>query len=73
MRAAERAARWAGAKQKPRVRAAPVDPALAARAREAIERAHRLRVKVRGATLELDFRDEHGLAELVEALEAAAG
>ena len=36
VRAAERAARWAGAKQKPRARAAPVDPALAVRVREAL-------------------------------------
>jgi hypothetical protein len=28
---------------------------------------------VRGTTLEVDFRDEHGLREVVEALEAAAG
>jgi hypothetical protein len=28
---------------------------------------------VRGTTIEIDFTDEHGLAELVEALEAAAG
>ena len=34
VRAAEQAARWAGARQKPR-RRAPVDPALAARARTA--------------------------------------
>src|SRR5438477_12995820 len=38
VRAAERAARWAGARQKPRVKAAPVDPALAARVRDALRR-----------------------------------
>ena len=35
VRAAEQRAKWAGAKQKPRQRAAPVDPALAARVRDA--------------------------------------
>jgi ParB family chromosome partitioning protein len=73
VRAAERAARWAGARQRPRVRAAPVDPALAARAREALRRLTGYDSRIRGTTLELDFRDEHGLAEVVEALEAAAG
>jgi len=73
VRAAERAARWAGAKQKPRARTAPVDPALAGRAREALRRITGYETHVRGTTLEIDFRDEHGLAELVEALEAAAG
>jgi ParB family chromosome partitioning protein len=73
VRAAERAARWAGAKQKPRTRTSPVDPALAARARDALRRITGFESRLRGATLELDFRDEHGLLELVEALEAAAG
>jgi ParB family chromosome partitioning protein len=73
VRAAERAARWAGARQKPRARAAPVDPALAARAREGLKRITGFESRVRGTTIELDFRDEHGLAELVEALEASAG
>jgi ParB family chromosome partitioning protein len=73
VRAAERAARWAGAKQKPRTRTSPVDPALAARARDALRRITGFESRLRGATLELDFGDEHGLLELVEALEAAAG
>jgi ParB family transcriptional regulator, chromosome partitioning protein len=73
VRAAERAARWAGAKQRPRARAGPVDPALAARARDALRRLTGLDAHVRGTTVALDFRDEYGLAELVEALEAAAG
>ena len=38
VRAAEQRAKWAGAKQKPRIRATPVDPALAARVRTAVER-----------------------------------
>ena len=37
VRAAEQRAKWAGAKQKPRIRATPVDPALAARVRAALE------------------------------------
>jgi len=73
VRAAERAARWAGARQKPRTRTAAVDPLLAGRAREALRALTGFDARVRGSTLELDFRDEHGLAELVEALEAAAG
>ncbi len=73
VRAAERAARWAGARQTPRARAAPVDPALAARAREALRSLTGFDSHIRATTLELDFGDEHGLAELVESLEAAAG
>ena len=37
VRAAEQRAKWAGARQRPRTRPAPVDPALAERARAAIE------------------------------------
>jgi ParB family chromosome partitioning protein len=73
VRAAERAARWAGARQKPRVRSAPVDPALAARAGDALRRLTGHEARIRGTVLELDFGDEHGLRELVEALETAAG
>jgi ParB family chromosome partitioning protein len=73
VRAAERAARWAGAKQKPRARPAPVDPALAVRVREALVRLTGRPARVRGSTIEIEFTDEHDLRELVEALEAAAG
>ena len=73
VRAAERAARWAGAKQKPRARAAPVDPALAVRVREALVRLTGRPARVRGSTIEIEFTDEHDLRELVEALEAATG
>jgi ParB family chromosome partitioning protein len=74
VRAAEQAARWAGARQKPRrAKASPVDPALAGRAREAVRRLTGFDARVRGARLEVEFADEHGLAELVEALEAANG
>jgi ParB family chromosome partitioning protein len=72
VRAAERAARWAGAQQRPRVRAVPVDPALAARAREAMKRLTGHDAHVRGGRLEIEFGDEHGLQELVEALENAS-
>jgi ParB family transcriptional regulator, chromosome partitioning protein len=72
VRAAEQRAKWAGAKQKPRVRTAPVDPALASRARDAIERLTGWRARVGTSRIELSFADEHELAELVEALEAAA-
>src|SRR5207253_10471629 len=37
VRAAEQRAKWAGARQRPRTRSAPVDPALADRVRKAIE------------------------------------
>jgi ParB family chromosome partitioning protein len=73
VRAAERAARWAGAKQKPRARAAPVDPALAVRVREALVRLTGRPARVRGSAIEIEFTDEHDLRELVEALEAATG
>jgi ParB family chromosome partitioning protein len=73
VRAAERAARWAGAKQKPRARAAPVDPALAVRVREALVRLTGRPARVRGSAIEIEFTDEHDLRELVEAFEAATG
>jgi hypothetical protein len=72
VRAAEQRAKWAGAKQKPRVRATPVDPALAARLREALEQLTGFRARVARGRVELPFADEHELAELVEALERAA-
>ncbi|HET8528619.1 MAG TPA: ParB/RepB/Spo0J family partition protein [Gaiellaceae bacterium] len=69
VRAAEQRAKWAGARQRPRVRSAPVDPALAARAREALERLTGFRPRVGASRVEIPFADEHELAELVEALE----
>jgi ParB family chromosome partitioning protein len=68
VRAAERAARWAGARTKPRKRT-PVDPALAARVRGAIARATGLDVRIAAGRLELPFADEHELAEIAEAFE----
>jgi ParB family chromosome partitioning protein len=47
----------------------PVDPALAERARDAIERLTGRRARVTSSRIELAFADEHELAEIVEALE----
>jgi ParB family transcriptional regulator, chromosome partitioning protein len=69
VRAAEQRARWAGARQKPRTRSAPVDPALAARVREALERITGFHAKVGRSRIEIEFADEHELAALAEALE----
>ncbi|MGZ6728981.1 MAG: ParB/RepB/Spo0J family partition protein [Gaiellaceae bacterium] len=71
VRAAERAARWAGAKTKPR-RVAKVDPALAARVREAAERVTGFTAHVRAGRLEIAFMDETELEELAEVLERLA-
>jgi ParB family chromosome partitioning protein len=68
VRAAERAARWAGAKTKPR-KVATVDPALAERARKAAERATGFSARIVSSRLEIAFGDETELEELVEALE----
>ncbi len=68
VRNAERAARWAGAKTKPR-KAPKVDPALAERARKAAERATGFPARIRAGHLELAFGDEAELEELAEALE----
>ena len=72
VRAAEQKARWAGAKQKPRTKGAPVDPALAARVRVAAERLTGLPVRLTRGRLEIQFADEYELAELAEALERYA-
>ena len=72
VRAAERAARWAGARTKPRRAGAAVDPELAARARVALERLAGAPVKVTPRRIEIGFADETELAEIVEALERAA-
>jgi ParB family transcriptional regulator, chromosome partitioning protein len=67
-RAAERAAQDAGAKRKPRKKSA-VDPALADRVREAFERATGFQARVGPDQVVVEFRDEHELEELAEALE----
>jgi len=72
VRAAEQRAKWAGARRRPRVRATPVDPALAARVRDAVERLTGFHAKVGSGRIELVFADEHELENLAEALEHAA-
>jgi ParB family chromosome partitioning protein len=70
VRASERAARWAGARTKPR-KAAPVDPALAERVRAATERLTGAPVRVLSGRIEISFQSETQLEELAESLEAA--
>jgi ParB family transcriptional regulator, chromosome partitioning protein len=72
VRAAEQRAKWAGAKQKPRLRVAPVDPVLATRVRDALAQLTGFDAKVGRGRVELPFADEHELAELAEALARAA-
>jgi len=70
VRAAERAARWAGAQRKPRREpATKVDPALAERVRVACERATGFRPRVTASRIEIPIADDHELAEFAEALE----
>ena len=70
VRAAERAARWAGARRKPRLQPTTrIDPALAERVRIAFERTTGFRPKVTATRVEIPISDEHELAELAEALE----
>ena len=71
VRGAERAAQNGGAKRRPR-RSATFDPELASRAKTAAERLTGLPARVTNSGLEIRFDDETALAELVEALEAAA-
>lgn len=71
VRAAERAARWAGARTKTRRAAPTVDPQLAERARSALARLTGAEVQVRPGRLEIPFADETELAEIAEALTAA--
>jgi ParB family chromosome partitioning protein len=70
VRAAEREARWAGAKTTRRRRAV-ADPDLAARVRVAAERLTGLSARVSARGLEIPVADETQLAELAEALERA--
>ena len=67
-RAAERAAQDAGARRKPR-RKTTVDPALAARVRDAVHKATGFSARVAPCHVEIEFRDEHELEELAEAFE----
>jgi len=72
VREAERAARWKGARRKPR-RATKVDPVLADRACAAAQLVTGMRARLGPGRVELLFSDEVELAELVESLERAAG
>jgi ParB family chromosome partitioning protein len=70
VRAAERAARWAGARTRPRrPRRAPPDPMLAERVKAAAEALTGLTARVTPDRLEIHFADEHDLAQLAEVLE----
>jgi ParB family chromosome partitioning protein len=68
VRAAERAARWSGARTKPRKKT-PVDPALAARVKEGLQRLTGLEARVAPGKIELAYDDEHDLEELAESLD----
>ncbi|HZQ04095.1 MAG TPA: ParB/RepB/Spo0J family partition protein [Gaiellaceae bacterium] len=69
VRAAERAARWSGARTKPRTKTA-VDPVLAARVQAVLERLTGLEARVATGRIELAFASEHELEELADRLEA---
>src|SRR2546421_4314656 len=64
VRAAEQRAKWAGARQRPRTRSTPVDPALAERGRNALEQLTGRHARVVPGRGELPFGDEYDLAEL---------
>ena len=68
VRAAERAARWAGARTKER-KSATVDPVLAGRVRNAFKRLTGFEAKVGRAGVHLPLESETQLEELAEALE----
>jgi ParB family chromosome partitioning protein len=68
VRAAERAARWSGARTKPRTKS-HVDPALAARVKQGLQRLTGLEARIAPGKVELAYTDEHDLEELAEALE----
>jgi len=72
VRAAERAARWAGAKTKQRRQTTKLDPALVARGKTAADRITGFSSRIVSNRLEISFADEPELEELVEALEKAA-
>ncbi|HEY7537153.1 MAG TPA: ParB/RepB/Spo0J family partition protein [Gaiellaceae bacterium] len=68
VRAAERAARWSGARTKPRTKT-PVDPVLAARVKTALEQLTGLDVRVAPGRVELAYDGEADLEQVAEALE----
>jgi ParB family chromosome partitioning protein len=69
VRGAEKAAQDGGAARKPRT-ATKVDPALAARARDQVERVTGFQSRISGGKLEIHFGTEVRLEELVEVLES---
>ena len=71
VRNAERAARWAGAKQKQTRGRSTVDPALAERVVAAVKKATGREATVRAGRIEIAYTDKWDLAELAEALERA--
>ena len=68
VRAAERAARWSGARTKPRTKSV-VDPELSARVKRSLGAITGLEVRVARGRVELAYGDEHELEQLAEALE----
>ncbi len=70
VRAAERAARWAGAATRPR-KTAPVAPALRERVERAIEDLAGVSPKVTSGRIEIRFASETELEEILESLERA--
>jgi len=68
VRAAERAARWSGARTKPRTKTA-VDPALTRRVKDGLARITALDVRVAPGKVEIQWDSELELEELAEALE----
>jgi ParB family transcriptional regulator, chromosome partitioning protein len=72
VRAAERAARWAGAKTKQRRQSTKLDPSLVARAKTAADQVTGFSSRIVSNRLEIAFADETELEELVEALERVA-
>jgi ParB family transcriptional regulator, chromosome partitioning protein len=68
VRAAERAARWSGARTKPRTKTS-VDPALARRIKHGLSRITGLDVRVAPGKVEIAWDDDHDLEELAESLE----
>jgi ParB family chromosome partitioning protein len=71
VRAAERAARWSGARTKPRTKT-PVDPVLAARVKESLRALTGLEPRIAPGRVELAYEDDHELEELAEALDRLA-
>jgi hypothetical protein len=72
VRAAENAAKVAGAKTKPRKATASVDPSLASRVETAATRATGMAARITSGRLEIPFADETELEELAEAFERLA-